>query len=155
MSEKIIGYLLLIAGISLMIFSTWRVFMLMTDTKTSSLLPGLSAVVQEEEQAPPAGLSNLRNLPIQGAGAETSVLNPLDIIKAVPNLDELVTKIVTFFLMGFLLNLGYKISTLGIQLIRPIHIKLRIKEGVIESGGDMVDVSRDKKLYPDTTSNKF
>ena len=32
------------------------------------------------------------------------------------------------FLMGFIVSLGYKISSLGTMLVRPINVKLRAKE---------------------------
>ena len=49
-----------------------------------------------------------------------------------------------FFLMSFLLGFGYKLASLGVQLIRPINVKL--KSHLLEVINNKDDVNNTPKI---------
>lgn len=123
MKEKVTGYTLLIIGIVIMIFSVTGVYMVFsgkTDAfKVFSLPPitldlsGLMATENPEMELPPQA-----NLETELVKSE--VLNsPLNLIAHL-------------LFMGFLLNAGFKISSLGVQMLRPIKVKVRGDKSILE-----------------------
>lgn len=123
MSEKIIGYLLLIFGIIIIIFSlfgVYKIFKSKVNYFTIFNLPGISLDLTElintdlsQEQ-----IEQLKN----EKGLKTDLI-PSEIINNPLNL------IANMIFFMFSLNVGYKISQLGIQLLRPIKVSL--KENII------------------------
>lgn len=113
MSEKIVGYLLLSLGIILIVFSFFSVYYVFTaKAKPYDLfsLPGISI-----------DLSNLATgeLPKEVTPNLKTELVEADIINKPLNL------IAHILLMGFLVNVGFKIASLGVQMVRPIKVNLK------------------------------
>lgn len=121
MSEKITGYLLLFIGIVIMAFATYRVYFVLMD-QSNTLLPAPKDS-QQTQTAPPS-LSNLRNI----SAPSSDLSNPLNMMSAIPNLGNILASAALYFFLAFLLNLGFKISSLGIMLIRPINVKLKTND---------------------------
>jgi len=102
LSEKVTGYLLLVTGlltIGLSSFSIYQVF-----TKKAQPVKLVSSQPFKIELAP---------------GAPPTELMSAEILNTISNLTA------HYFLMSFLAMVGFKISSLGIQLLRPIEVKLQ------------------------------
>ncbi|KKP59831.1 MAG: hypothetical protein UR52_C0002G0059 [Candidatus Gottesmanbacteria bacterium GW2011_GWA1_34_13] len=124
MSEKIIGYLLLITGIVIMIlasFSVYRVFTKQTKPvqifNTSGINLDLNKLIAGS--LPPQAQTQLNS-------QATQQIIPPELINDSSNI------FMHLVLMGFFVSLGYKLSSLGINLLRPIVVKLKSKEVTTE-----------------------
>lgn len=118
MGEKVTGYSLLVIGILTILLSVFSVYMVFTKKQKPVdlfTLPGISI-----------DLSNLAgsDLPPEAAqlkgpeALKTDLVQP-DIINAPLNL------FAHLIFMGFVANIGFKISSLGVQMLRPIKVNLR------------------------------
>lgn len=96
MSEKISGYTLLIFGIAVILFSTLNIYQVFTKK-----IPPISLF---HSTAPTLDLTSL-GLPKQQLFSSTDV-------------DFMSNLTAHFFLMSFILNVGSKFASLGIQLIK-------------------------------------
>lgn len=117
MNERILGYLLLASGIILMALSVCFVYLAFTN----QIKP--FTVFKET-----AG-----NNPNKASDMQDFIDNPANIAQLQK---EIVTEIIekqinksmnmgaTIFMMYFLMLFGFRISTLGVQLVRPINVKL-------------------------------
>ena len=128
MSEKIIGYILLILGLIIIFFSGFSVYQVFT------------------KQAKPAQLFNFKGIGLDTSSIISNSLPP-EFAQMVPKnsggatqeiippalLNESSNIFAHLMLMGFLMSLGAKIASLGIQLVRPIVVKLKTKEVIPES----------------------
>jgi len=123
MTEKFVGYLLLITGVMIMALSAIGVFLVFSGKMKSfdvfSLPPvtlDLSGLMQAEN--PDTQLPPQANLETELVKSE--VLNqPLNLIA-------------NFLFMSFLVNVGFRISSLGIQLLRPIKVNLKGDKSILE-----------------------
>jgi hypothetical protein len=99
--EKIVGYALLTLGIVLIVFSTYEMF-----------------TVYYGNTAPPK-LFDLQDvsLPLSLDGSTVSVISGAQ-VSQLPNL------IFWFLLMGFMLLAGGKIASLGVNMIKDIHVEI-------------------------------
>ncbi len=111
MSEKIIGYSLLAVGIFLMIGPTASVLLVFTHVTTPIQLFAFSGISLDLGQLVAANLPTGLTVPT----VETEII-PAAMLNESANLFAHV------FLMGFILNLGYKLASLGIALLRPIQV---------------------------------
>lgn len=105
MSEKISGYLLLVIGLIIILISAFQVYQVFTGAQA------------------PLSLSN-------SSGVSASLMPgtpPVELIPAA-DINELANITLTYLLMTFLVTVGYKISSLGVQLLRPIEVKLSAKQ---------------------------
>ncbi|OGG06136.1 hypothetical protein A2872_04155 [Candidatus Gottesmanbacteria bacterium RIFCSPHIGHO2_01_FULL_42_12] len=109
MSEKIAGYILLIAGVGVILLALINGYGLFTGSLT------------------PVKFFNL-----QGIGFDLSQLAPLP--SATGTKQELISgsdisNTTNFFLhliiLGFFLNVGSKLGSLGVQLLRPIKVEVK------------------------------
>ena len=113
MSEKVVGYILLTAGIIIIILSSLSVYYVFKEkAKPFDIfkLPGISI-----------DLSNLAAGEIPGnasADLKTELVDA-EIINKPMNL------VAHVLLMGFMVNVGFKIATLGVQMVRPIKVNLK------------------------------
>ena len=104
MSEKITGYLLLLGGIIIIFFSAYNIYQVFT------------------KQTQPIQLFAGEGIKVEIPGSKTpSELIPADQLNDISNLTA------HYFLMSFLVSIGFKISSLGVQLLRPIEVKLNNK----------------------------
>ncbi|OGM21789.1 hypothetical protein A2863_00695 [Candidatus Woesebacteria bacterium RIFCSPHIGHO2_01_FULL_38_9b] len=121
MSEKITGYLLVLLGIIIMAIASYSVYSVFTNkAKPVSFfkLPGvaldLGSFVSQEETAVPAGQS-----------LKTELVSP-EIINEPMNL------LAHLLLMGFIVNAGYKLASLGVQFVRPIKVTIKESKSILE-----------------------
>lgn len=123
MKEKIIGYSFLIIGIIIIIYSAISVYSVFTGKKQAYPLFDFKSIS--------LNTSNLinQNLPaeIQQLLSQTSSSQQTEIIPAAA-LNNSSNIFAHLILMGFMATIGFKISSLGIMLIRPIKVKLNQKE---------------------------
>lgn len=117
MTEKVVGYLLLTVGLATIIFSALDLIFVFTgraDPVTlfhfSGINLNLSSLIAGQL---PAGAA------VNYKPAAPAELIPADMINQVGNMT------VHLFLMGFLVSVGYKIASLGVQLLRPIVVKAK------------------------------
>jgi len=114
MTEKIIGYILLAVGILAMLIPAINVFQVFTGgAKPIEIFhfPGVSMDLSSMITANIPNNPALKQIP----SMKTEIL-PADMINQSANLFAHV------FLMGFIINLGYRLASLGIQLLRPIKV---------------------------------
>ncbi len=125
MSEKTTGYVLLIIGILLMIFATSQIIMVFTGRATP-----IKIFKTEESSTQGTGSFNPQELikqfqdtNTQGSSLPTQMPNvQLIDTKA---LNDILNLTVYYLIMQFLLSLGYKLASLGIQLLRPIVVQMK------------------------------
>ena len=122
MSEKVLGYILLVVGIiiiSIPLFIVYSIYNKSQKPVEIFNLPGISldysSIVGGE--IPEAELNKAKNegkLKTELVGAE--ILNqPLNLFANI-------------ILLGFIVNVGFKVASLGVQFLRPIKVNLRERE---------------------------
>ena len=123
MDDKTTGYVLLISGIIIMIFATIQLALLVTRVtrpfptfKFTEVFTASSTIVQQTQR------QNGTDTPVttQNEIPTNMSLSP-DVVNEVLNFA------VFFFLMAFAVNMGYKVSELGVKMIRPTTIKVNPK----------------------------
>ncbi len=120
MDNKITGYILLVVGILTIVLSTFSVYSVFTGKKEaiqvfnySGISMNLSDMVGT--QMPVEQMGQMENIK---SSAQSELIKP-ELINGPLNLT------IHLFLMSFLVNVGYKVSSLGTQLLRPIKVKLK------------------------------
>ncbi len=124
MSEKVSGYLLLVVGLTIMIVAVINIFMVFTNkTKpfsvfniSSSSSLNINDIISQLQKNNPTASPSASNNTI--APPKIDILPP-EVLNQTLNLST------HFFLMSFILGFGYKLANLGVQLIRPINVKLK------------------------------
>lgn len=125
MSERIIGYTLLAAGIIMIIITSFQIFSVFTGSATPipvfKVEPAkitqkttTSDVLEKIQQGDFSELLNSGSGSIPGL----EVISPEALYK-------MLNITVYYFLMMFLLNVGYKIASLGVQMVRPIKVEIK------------------------------
>jgi hypothetical protein len=135
MSEKITGYSLLSVGLAIMIFCVINVILVFTNQIKPFSYFNLQPPTTNANtaQATPLSLDSLKmengslNVndlmsKLQGGGANS--LPGMNFISG-DSLNQILNLSTQFFLMTFILGFGYKIANLGVQLVRPINVKLK------------------------------
>jgi hypothetical protein len=136
--EKIIGYLLLIAGVIVIIGGTFCLYQVFSGQKKTPEIfsfeaPSVSLPSQQslEFEIPegmdfPGGFSLAEPMIQESAGEDQKLkILPDEAINAITNM------MVYFLLMGFIASSGAKIAHLGVRMIKEIRVV--VKEGKIES----------------------
>lgn len=120
MSEKIIGYILLAVGIMTIIFSGFSVYTVFTKQARPVQLFTFKGISLDASQL----LST--NLPPEA----TQLVKPGGTQEIIPAslLNDSSNIFAHLLLMGFIGSVGYKIASLGVQLTRPIVVKLKTQE---------------------------
>ncbi|OIO14865.1 hypothetical protein COV53_06940 [Candidatus Gottesmanbacteria bacterium CG11_big_fil_rev_8_21_14_0_20_37_11] len=119
MNEKIIGYTLIVLGLIIILLSTLNVYNVFTNRGEPIKLFNFSGISLNPTQM----ISN--NLPPEATKIITQnqsnnvELIPADMLNKTSNIGA------HLLLMGFLISVGFKISSLGTMLVRPIIIKLK------------------------------
>lgn len=116
MSDKLLGYSLLVGGIAIMVFSVVQVLLVFTHT-----IKPISAFQSAKSQVDTSAL--LQNA-LNPSGNLSFQMPKLDLIPQ-DTLNESLNLATHFFLMSFVLGFGYKISSLGVMMLRPITVKLK------------------------------
>jgi len=128
-TEKIIGYSLLGLGIIFMFFATFQI--VLTFTGKVSPFQIIKSTPQKNNQNtansfdksnPEELLKQAQQDPLSllSSGGGVDLSNFID-QKAINNMLNLT---VHYFIMQFLLGLGYKLASLGVQMVRPLKISI-------------------------------
>lgn len=117
MSEKVTGYILVLLGVLVMAFSVYNIYTVFTN-KVAPInlfhLPGVSLDLANlaGSEVPP----EFQNQSLKTEIVKAEVINaPLNLLAHI-------------LFMGFILNAGYKLASLGVQFVRPINVKVRVGE---------------------------
>lgn len=123
MTEKATGYSLLIIGLIIMIITVINMIMVFTNKAEPVSLFDISAD------------SSSGSLNVNDLISQLQQNNPQTVNQAIPQpkinilppevLNKTLNISTHFFFMTFILGFGYKLASLGIQLIRPINVKLK------------------------------
>jgi hypothetical protein len=113
--EKVVGYLLLVIGVVIILSGALSIYQIFTGHATPVQIFHFPSVSIDLSS------SLLASLPAQirataPAVAPTEIMSG-ETISATANL------VGHFLLMGFILNVGYKLASLGVQLLRPIIVQ--------------------------------
>lgn len=109
MSEKVVGYILLVVGLVVIVFAVVNVFMTFTG------------------KAMPVQLFNFQGVTLdfgQQLGLPKTTAAPMELISA-RDLNQMANLTAQILLMGFLAGAGEKLASLGVSLIRPIVVKAK------------------------------
>lgn len=128
MSEKIAGYILLVIGILIMLAGALSVYKVFTKEQAPIQLfnyPGISIDTSQmlSSSLPP----ELQSLVINPTQKKTGPAPKTELISSVM-LNETANLTAHFILMGFFINLGYKLASLGVNLLRPVVVNYKVKE---------------------------
>jgi hypothetical protein len=107
-TEKIIGYSLLFVGIFLIIVSVFSVFQVFTGA------------------VKPVQLFQMQGISLD-LGTQNGIKLPSTEIVPAAMLNDTTNLFVHLLLMGFIASTGQKLASLGIELLRPIVVKLNEK----------------------------
>src|SRR3990167_7172786 len=109
-AEKIIGCSMLGVGILLMIFASFQIILTFT---------GKARPIKIFESAPKENLQNDTN--------NLDMSNPDKLLEQIIDpsvINQMLNLMVYYFIMQFVLGLGYKLASLGVQMIRPLKISI-------------------------------
>lgn len=121
MTEKATGYALLVFGLLIIAFAGFSVYQVVTKKAEPVSVFNFSGVSLDlGSMLPPES----QELKIEKNSLPQMQLITPEMINETSNL------FLHIFLMGFTVNIGYKVASLGVTLIRPIQVKL--KESVIK-----------------------
>lgn len=115
MNERIIGYILLTAGILFMFGALLQVFLVFTGKTNPLPVFSVASPRLSLEAFMPKPPSEITLPQVNSQGIE---LIPTDAFNKMLNM------FTTIFLMGFLLSFGFKIASLGVMMLRPIVVKV-------------------------------
>lgn len=107
MSEKITGYLLLILGLLIVAVSVFEIYQVFTGKQTPISVVKSSSV-------------SVQLIPDSA---------PVEVLKA-SDIDRLTNLTLFYLLMSFIASAGFKVSSLGVQMLRPIEVKLSAKSNL-------------------------
>src|SRR3989304_584434 len=125
MSEKVNGNVLLILGLIIMVIAFYGVYSVFTkksEPYTLFNLPGisldLSNFIGSDLSSEESMLLKKQSGPLSAEIIDAEIINkPLNLAAYL-------------LFMGFVLNVGYKIASLGVQFLRPVKVNLKTeKEG--------------------------
>ena len=112
MSERVLGYVLLFAGLIIVVFAGFSVYSVFTkNSKPVDLFDFPPVSISADALISGAGLK-------QGEAPQMELL-PSKILNDTSNL------LAHLFLMGFIAGIGSRIASIGVSLLRPIVVKLK------------------------------
>lgn len=132
-TEKILGYILLVTGILIILFAGLSVYNVFTKKITPVKLFDFKAVSIDASKLIPQNSIPTENVPPEiakllpkNSSTNTEVYKteilPADMINDTSNI------FAHLLLMGFIASIGFKLAQLGTMLVRPIMVKLKAKE---------------------------
>ena len=123
MSEKVTGYILLAAGILLIVLATFSVYSVFTKKSKPVELFNLGGISLDLSQMLGGDLSPAQREQLTRSNIQTET----EIVK-----EGLVNTPLNYaahlMLMGFISGAGFKIAKLGVMFLRPIKVKLKSQE---------------------------
>ena len=115
MREQVLGYVLMSSGMIVMLFALLQMFLVFSGKEDPYALFQLSPVRFD--------ISKLfNNQP--GIAPPSSADTSIEIFSA-KDTNKMMNLTVYFFLMSFVLMVGFRISSIGTMLVRPIVVKLK------------------------------
>lgn len=121
MSEKIVGYILLVFGVGIILFSAGNIYGVFTGRIQPTQLFSLKSIGIDMNQM----IQN--SLPKELApAADSQPAQETEIIPA-EMLNQLFNLMGQIVLMGFLGGAGMKLASLGVMLLRPVEVKMKEK----------------------------
>jgi hypothetical protein len=128
MSEKVIGYGLLSLGVIIMLLCSINVVLVFNKKIEPVKLFNYEGVSLDLSSFIPSnGLSDQ----IKALSGQKAVEPKKSEIISSAMINDTSNLAAHVFLMGFLVGVGYKIASLSIQLLRPIEVKLKAKDGSV------------------------
>jgi hypothetical protein len=115
MTEKILGYVLIVVGIIAILYSSLSVYDVFTKKSKPATLFSFSGISMDPAQFLGNNLPPGVTIP---KGAAIEIMTP-EMINDSSNIFAHVV------LMGFLAGAGLKLATIGTQLVRTIEVKLK------------------------------
>ncbi len=125
MSEKVTGYLLLAIGVLIGIGSLVGVYFVFTGRTEPYPIFNLPAITLDLSGLMEAEGQEAQQLSESGASLETELVKG-DVLNKPLNF------VAYLLFMSFLLNVGFKIGILGVQLVRPIKVVLKGEKSILE-----------------------
>lgn len=127
MSEKVTGYLLLLTGILMIFGSLVGVYFVFTGRSQPYPVFDLPAITLDLSGLMEAEGQEAQQLAASGANLETELVKG-DVLNKPLNFASYL------LFMSFILNVGFKIASLGVQMVRPVKVTLRgeDKKSVLE-----------------------
>ena len=135
MAEKYVGYSLLTTGVVIMIFATVQIVLVISGkAKPFEIINYQTKTTTPTKQAQPSyNVDSIINQYKNGTDISGDLKNSMpqvDIgsslgsIIDTKSLNQIINLSLYYLIMQFVLGLGFKISTLGTQLVRPIIVKV-------------------------------
>ena len=123
LSDRIIGYILFVAGIAIILCSAFNVYKVFTRGFEPVQLFDFQGIGLDASSLIGSDLSSEQRALLNQSGAQTK-------LEIVPGslLNQTSNVMAHLLLMGFLASVGYKIANLGILMLRPVVVKLIGKE---------------------------
>ena len=118
-SDRIIGYILFIAGILLILYSAFNVYKVFTKGFEPVRLFEFQGIGLDAGSLIGSDLSPEQKALLNQSGSQTKLeIVPASLINQTSNV------LAHLLLMGFVASVGYKIANLGILMLRPVFVKL-------------------------------
>lgn len=117
MSDKMIGYILLLVGIGIILFSAIDVFMIFIKVKQPVQFFSFSGLSMDFSRFLPEELSQLNQ--IRGNTQMTQEIIPADMINVTSNI------FIHLIFMGFFASIGMRIANIRTYLIRTISVNVK------------------------------
>lgn len=130
MTEKIIGYTLLILGVAIIFYAAFSTYLVFTKKSEPVKLFNFSGISLDPSQflpqtnttLPPEINKLFKQDQLSPKSTQKTELIPPDLLNSSSNV------FAHLFLMGFLATIGFKLASLGTMLVRPIVVHLKAKE---------------------------
>jgi hypothetical protein len=117
MSEKLVGYALLAVGLLIILGSVLNVYQVFNKQASSVNLFSFPGISIDLGKVVASQLPKDVTLP-QGTAMQQEII-PAKMLNESANIAA------HLFLMGFVASAGYKIASLGVEILRPIQVKVR------------------------------
>jgi hypothetical protein len=134
MSEKIIGYLLLVSGIIIILLTGVNIYQILTLKARpvqlfhfNSLSIDANQLTGGQPEIKTEGLTAEQAQAIQNIlKTQTPTNQKIEVVPA-NVLNDTLNLFAHLFLLGFIASVGYRISCIGVFMLRPIVVKLKEK----------------------------
>ena len=125
MTEKVIGYFFVFLGVGVIFFATFNIYSVFTKKARPVDVFSFPPIALDLSQA--ATVSLPQELVEAGVEIETPPSQKQEIIPSTM-LNQTSNLVAHLVLMGFIVNVGFKVAMLGTQMVRPVIVKVRPNE---------------------------
>jgi hypothetical protein len=119
MTEKVVGYLLVFVGVLVMVAAMFNIYSIFVLKEQPANLINMPSISLDMSNMVGAEVSSEQLESLKSQGKLTTELMSGAALNQPLNLAA------HLFLVGFFLNSGFKLASLGVQFVRPIKVKLR------------------------------